>query len=79
MVEKRIPIQVAEAVERVMEYAKIGEVEEVSITESYGEFLGRMLSLIMTFLILIVLLTMVSQFEQKIRKKQIKRMQLSLK
>ncbi|MBL1998466.1 molybdopterin biosynthesis MoeA protein, partial [Klebsiella pneumoniae] len=26
MVEKRIPIQVAEAVERVMEYAKIGEV-----------------------------------------------------
>ncbi len=79
MVEKRIPIQVAEAVERVMEYAKIGEVEEVSITESYGEFLGKMLSLIMTFLILIVLLTMVSQFERKIRKKQIKRMQLSLK
>lgn len=79
MVEKRIPIQVAEAVERVMEYAKIGEVEEVSITESYGRILGRMLSLIMTFLILIVLLTMVSQFEQKIRKKQIKRMQLSLK
>ena len=79
MVEKRIPIQVAEAVERVMEYAKIGEVEEVSITESYGRILGRMLSLIMTFLISIVLLTMVSQFEQKIRKKQIKRMQLSLK
>lgn len=79
MVEKRIPIQVAEAVERVMEYAKIGEVEEVSITESYGRILGRMLSLIMTFLILIVLLTMVSQFERKIRKKQIKRMQLSLK
>lgn len=40
MVEKRIPIQVAEAVERVMEYAKIGEVEEVSITESYGRILG---------------------------------------
>ena len=79
MVEKRIPIQVADAVERVMEYAKFGEVEEVSITESYGEFLGRMLSLIMTFLILIVLLMMVSQFERKIRKKQIKRMQLSLK
>ncbi|BCC31807.1 molybdopterin molybdotransferase MoeA [Bacillus cereus] len=41
MVEKRIPIQVAEAVERVMEYAKIGEVEEVSITESYGRILGE--------------------------------------
>lgn len=79
MVEKRIPIQVAEAVERVMAYAKIGEVEEVSITESYGEFLVRMSSLIMTFLILIVHLTMVSRFERKIRKKQIKRMRLSLK
>ncbi|WP_433772748.1 molybdopterin molybdotransferase MoeA [Bacillus wiedmannii] len=41
MVEKRIPIQVAEAVERVMEYAKYGEVEEVSITESYGRILGE--------------------------------------
>ena len=38
---KRIPIQVAEAVERVMAYAKIGEVEEVSITESYGRILGE--------------------------------------
>ena len=54
MVEKRIPIQVAEAVERVMKYAKHGEVEEISITESYGEFSGKMLSQIMTFLILIV-------------------------
>lgn len=41
MVEKRIPIQVAEAVERVMEYTKNGEVEEVSITESYGRVLGE--------------------------------------
>ncbi|MED1089774.1 gephyrin-like molybdotransferase Glp [Bacillus paramycoides] len=41
MVEKRIPIQVAEAVERVMKYAKHGEVEEVSITESYGRVLGE--------------------------------------
>ncbi|MCQ6525066.1 MULTISPECIES: molybdopterin molybdotransferase MoeA [Bacillus] len=41
MVEKRIPIQVADAVERVMEYAKFGEVEEVSITESYGRILGE--------------------------------------
>ena len=41
MVEKRIPIQVAEAVERVMKYAKHGEVEEVSITESYGRILGE--------------------------------------
>ena len=79
MVEKRIPIQVAEAVERVMKYAKHGEVEEISITESYGEFSGKMLSQIMTFLILIVPLTMVSLFEQKIRKKQLKRIQLNLK
>ena len=79
MVEKRIPIQVAEAVERVMKYAKHGEVEEISITESYGEFSGKMLSQIMTFLILIVPLTMVSPFEQKIRKKQLKRIQLNLK
>ncbi|PFI46400.1 molybdopterin molybdenumtransferase [Bacillus cereus] len=41
MVEKRIPIQVAEAVERVMEYAKNGEIEEISITESYGRILGE--------------------------------------
>ena len=79
MVEKRIPIQVAEAVERVMKYAKHGEVEEISITESYGRILGKMLSQIMTFLILIVPLTMVSAFEQKIRKKQLKRIQLNLK
>ncbi len=79
MVEKRIPIQVAEAVERVMKYAKHGEVEEISITESYGRILGKMLSQIMTFLILIVPLTMVSPFEQKIRKKQLKRIQLNLK
>ena len=38
---KRIPIQVAEAVERVMKYAKHGEVEEISITESYGRILGE--------------------------------------
>lgn len=79
MVEKRIPIQVAEAVERVMKYAKHGEVEEISITESYGEFSGKMLSQIMTFLILIVPLTTVSPFEQKIRKEQPKRIQLNLK
>ncbi|EJQ46025.1 molybdenum cofactor synthesis domain-containing protein [Bacillus cereus BAG6X1-2] len=41
MVERRIPIQVAEAVERVMKYAKHGEAEEVSITESYGRILGE--------------------------------------
>ncbi len=79
MVEKRIPIQVAEAVERVMKYAKHGEVEEISITESYGRILGEDVVSIMTFLILIVPLTMVSPFEQKIRKKQLKRIQLNLK
>ncbi|MDH4423680.1 molybdopterin molybdotransferase MoeA [Bacillus cereus] len=41
MVERRIPIPVAEAVERVMKYAKHGEVESVSITESYGRILGE--------------------------------------
>ncbi|MGG5769529.1 molybdopterin molybdotransferase MoeA [Bacillus wiedmannii] len=41
MVEKRIPIQVAEAVKRVMEYTKNGEVEEVSIAESYERILGE--------------------------------------
>ena len=79
MVEKRIPIQVAEAVERVMKYAKHGEVEEISITESYGRILGEDVVSIMTFLISIVPLTMVSLFEQKIRKKQLKRIQLNLK
>lgn len=79
MVEKRIPIQVAEAVERVMKYAKHGEVEEVSITESYGRILGEDVVSDATFLTLIVLLTMVSQFEQKIRRKRVKSSRLNLK
>lgn len=41
MLEKRIPIPVAEAVARVMEYAYQGEIEKVSLIESYGRTLGR--------------------------------------
>lgn len=41
MLEKRTPISVAEAVARVMEYAYQGEMEKVSLTESYGRILGE--------------------------------------
>ncbi|HDR6311556.1 TPA: molybdopterin molybdotransferase MoeA [Bacillus cereus] len=41
MLEKRIPIPVAEAVARVMEYAYQGEIEKVSLIESYGRMLGE--------------------------------------
>ncbi|EEL71116.1 molybdopterin molybdotransferase MoeA [Bacillus mycoides] len=41
MLEKRIPIPVAEAVARVMEYACQGEIEKVSLIESYGRTLGE--------------------------------------
>ncbi|QWG44775.1 molybdopterin molybdenumtransferase MoeA [Bacillus mycoides] len=40
MLEKRIPIQVEEAVARVMEYAYLGETEKVSLIDSYGRTLG---------------------------------------
>jgi molybdopterin molybdotransferase len=41
MVEIRKPIQVNEAVKRVMEFAKSGEIEEVSIFEAHGRFLAE--------------------------------------
>ncbi|MGE7889167.1 gephyrin-like molybdotransferase Glp [Bacillus cereus] len=41
MLEKRISIPVAEAVASVMEYAYQGEVEKVSLIESYGRILGE--------------------------------------
>ncbi|MBJ8008376.1 MULTISPECIES: molybdopterin molybdotransferase MoeA [Bacillus cereus group] len=41
MLQKRILIPVAEAVTRVMEYARQGETEEVSLIESYGRILGE--------------------------------------
>lgn len=41
MLEKRIPIPVAEAVARVMKYAHQGEIEKVSLIESYGRILGE--------------------------------------
>ena len=43
MLEKRIPIPVAEAVARVMEYAYQGEIEKVSLIESYGRTLEKIL------------------------------------
>lgn len=41
MLDKRIPIPVAEAVARVMKYAYQGEIEKVSLIESYGRTLGE--------------------------------------
>ncbi|MGD6888561.1 gephyrin-like molybdotransferase Glp [Bacillus mobilis] len=41
MLDKRIPIPVAEAVARVMKYAYLGEIEKVSLIESYGRTLGE--------------------------------------
>lgn len=40
MVEIRTPIQVREAVERVMRFARFGEVEEVKLDQVYGRHLG---------------------------------------
>jgi len=41
MLEKRIPIGVGEAVNRIMEYKQAGTVERVSINESYGRYLSE--------------------------------------
>ncbi|KEK24527.1 molybdopterin molybdotransferase MoeA [Bacillus gaemokensis] len=41
MLEKRVPIPVAEAVARVMKYTQRGETEEVPIIQSYGRILGE--------------------------------------
>src|SRR5690625_3104195 len=41
MVERRKPIKVNQAIERVMEHAVAGEVCFVPIEESYGHFLGE--------------------------------------
>jgi molybdopterin molybdotransferase len=41
MVEIRKPIQVSEAVQRVMNFAKSGEIEVVSITDAPGRFLAE--------------------------------------
>lgn len=41
MVEKRNPIKVEEALNRVLQYAKNGQIEYVTIEESYGRFLGE--------------------------------------
>ena len=40
MVERRIPISVKEAVQKVMSFANVGTTEQISIDESYGRFLG---------------------------------------
>lgn len=41
MLERRIPIPVGEAVKRIMNFAKIGQTEYVSINESYGRYLSE--------------------------------------
>ena len=41
MVERRTPISVADAVRKVMTYEKSGQVEYVSIDESYGRYLSQ--------------------------------------
>ncbi|GGH86287.1 molybdopterin molybdotransferase [Pullulanibacillus pueri] len=41
MVERRQPILVSEAVSRVMNYAKLGEKERVSLTEAAGRYLAE--------------------------------------
>lgn len=41
MIEMRKPIQIAEAVQRVMQYANTGQTEYVSIQESYGRYLSE--------------------------------------
>ncbi|GLB58880.1 molybdopterin molybdotransferase MoeA [Cytobacillus sp. NCCP-133] len=41
MLEKRTPIQVGEAVKRIMAYQKKGDIEHVSINDSFGRFLAE--------------------------------------
>jgi len=41
MLERRIPIPVGEAVNRIMKFSKNGETEFVSINESYGRYLSE--------------------------------------
>ena len=79
MLEKRIPIPVAEAVARVMKYAHQGETEEVSLIESYGRTLEKMLLQIMMSHILIALRTTDLRFERKTQKKLVAVIPFSLK
>lgn len=71
MLEKRIPIPVAEAVARVMKYAYQGEIEKVSLMKATVEHLEKMLLQIMMFRILIALRTTGLRFERKIQKKRV--------
>ncbi|MFL0471448.1 gephyrin-like molybdotransferase Glp [Priestia sp. 179-F W1.4 NHS] len=41
MLESRTPISIPEAIEKVMTYKRKGSIEHVSITESYGRYLGE--------------------------------------
>ncbi|MCM3251599.1 MULTISPECIES: gephyrin-like molybdotransferase Glp [Priestia] len=41
MLESRTPISIPEAIEKVMTYKRKGSIERVSITESYGRYLGE--------------------------------------
>ena len=44
MLEKRTPIPVGEAVNKIMQYKVKGSMEYVSINESYGRYLVRRIS-----------------------------------
>lgn len=79
MLEKRIPIPVAEAVARVMKYAHQGEIEKVSLIESYGRILGEDVIADVMSLTLIALHTTGLRFEQKIQKKRVVVTPFSLK
>ncbi|MED4389493.1 gephyrin-like molybdotransferase Glp [Priestia aryabhattai] len=41
MLESRTPISIPEAIEKIMTYKRKGSIERVSITESYGRYLGE--------------------------------------
>ncbi|MED4024072.1 gephyrin-like molybdotransferase Glp [Priestia aryabhattai] len=41
MLESRTPISIPEAIEKVMTYKRKGSIQRVSITESYGRYLGE--------------------------------------
>ena len=78
MLAKRIPIPVAEAVARVMKYAHQGEIEKVSLIESYGRTLEKIIA---DYDVphLIALRTMDLRFERKTQKKLVTVIPFSLK
>src|SRR5688500_8554390 len=41
MIEKRKPLPVKEAIKKVMSFATVGDIEQVSLQESYGRYLAE--------------------------------------